>query len=40
MEVYHAARTSDMSIKHVLRELKKSGLGTMPGTAAEILVTT
>lgn len=37
MEVYHAARTSDMSIKHVLRELKKSGLGTMPGTAAEIL---
>ena len=37
MEVYHAARTSDLSIRQVLSELKKSGLGTMPGTAAEIL---
>ncbi|MBC7085196.1 MAG: 5-amino-6-(D-ribitylamino)uracil--L-tyrosine 4-hydroxyphenyl transferase CofH [Methanomethylovorans sp.] len=37
MEVYHAARTSELSIKQVLYELKKSGLGTMPGTAAEIL---
>jgi len=37
MEVYHAARTSDLSIEQVLSELKKSGLGTIPGTAAEIL---
>jgi FO synthase subunit 2 len=37
MEVYHASRTSDLSVKQVLHELKKSGLGTMPGTAAEIL---
>ena len=37
MEVYHASRTSDRSVKQVLHELKKSGLGTMPGTAAEIL---
>ncbi|HJH28868.1 MAG TPA: 7,8-didemethyl-8-hydroxy-5-deazariboflavin synthase subunit CofH [Methanosarcinaceae archaeon] len=37
MEVYHAARLSDMSVKDALVELKRSGLDTMPGTAAEIL---
>jgi FO synthase subunit 2 len=38
MEVLHAARNSNMSIKETLSCLKKSGLGSMPGTAAEILV--
>ncbi|MBE0522608.1 MAG: 5-amino-6-(D-ribitylamino)uracil--L-tyrosine 4-hydroxyphenyl transferase CofH [Candidatus Methanoperedenaceae archaeon] len=38
MEVFHAAKNSDISIKEVLSALKKSGLGSMPGTAAEILV--
>ncbi|RZN64649.1 MAG: 7,8-didemethyl-8-hydroxy-5-deazariboflavin synthase subunit CofH [Candidatus Methanoliparum thermophilum] len=38
MEVYHAARTSEMDFRDVLKELKKAGLGSMPGTAAEILV--
>lgn len=37
MEVYHAAHLSDMTIKDTLVGLKKSGLDTMPGTAAEIL---
>lgn len=38
MEVFHAARNGNMSIKETLQCLKKSGLGSMPGTAAEILV--
>jgi FO synthase subunit 2 len=38
MEVFHAAQNSDMSIKKALMNMKKSGLGSMPGTAAEILV--
>ena len=38
MEVFHAAQNSNMSIKDVLLSLKKSGLDSMPGTAAEILV--
>ncbi len=38
MEVFHAARNSNMSLKETLSCLKKSGLGSMPGTAAEILV--
>ncbi len=38
MEVFHAAQNSNMSVKDVLSSLKKSGLGSMPGTAAEILV--
>lgn len=38
MEVLHAAQNSNMSVKDVLLKLKKSGLGSMPGTAAEILV--
>ncbi len=37
MEVFHAAENSNMSIKETLSCLKKSGLGSMPGTAAEIL---
>lgn len=38
MEVYHASRNSNMSYKETLFNLKRSGLGSMPGTAAEILV--
>lgn len=38
MEVFHAAQNSNMSVKDVLLTLKKSGLDSMPGTAAEILV--
>ncbi|MDW7732291.1 MAG: 5-amino-6-(D-ribitylamino)uracil--L-tyrosine 4-hydroxyphenyl transferase CofH [Methanolobus sp.] len=37
MEVYHAARQSDISVEEALAELKRAGLGSMPGTAAEIL---
>ncbi len=37
MEVYHAARSSNISVKDALVGLKRSGLDTMPGTAAEIL---
>ncbi len=37
MEVYHMAKNSGLSIKDVLKELKKAGLNSMPGTAAEIL---
>jgi len=38
MEVFHAARNSNMSVKETLSCLKKAGLDSMPGTAAEILV--
>ncbi len=38
MEVFHAARNSNMSVKETLSCLKSSGLDSMPGTAAEILV--
>lgn len=38
MEVFHAAHNSNMSVKEALMHLKKSGAGSMPGTAAEILV--
>lgn len=38
MEVFHAARNSNLSYKETLGRLKGSGLGSMPGTAAEILV--
>jgi FO synthase subunit 2 len=38
MEVLHAARNSDMSVRQTILTLKRSGLGSMPGTAAEILV--
>ena len=37
MEVYHAAHTSGVTVKEALYRLRKSGLDTMPGTAAEIL---
>jgi FO synthase subunit 2 len=37
MEVLHAARNSGMDVEDVLKTLKKEGLGSMPGTAAEIL---
>ncbi len=37
MEVHHAADNSDMSISAALTALKRSGLDSMPGTAAEIL---
>jgi FO synthase subunit 2 len=33
-----AARYSRVPVEDALIELKKSGLGSMPGTAAEILV--
>ncbi|MFA5348169.1 MAG: 5-amino-6-(D-ribitylamino)uracil--L-tyrosine 4-hydroxyphenyl transferase CofH, partial [Methanoregula sp.] len=38
MEVAYAARKSDMSTKEVLTLMKEAGLGSMCGTAAEILV--
>lgn len=38
MEVLHMSRNSCVPVEDALIELKKSGLGSMPGTAAEILV--
>ena len=38
MEVLHMSRNSGVSVRDALQELKKSGLGSLPGTAAEILV--
>jgi FO synthase subunit 2 len=38
MEVLHMSRNSSVFEEDALRELKNSGLGSMPGTAAEILV--
>ena len=38
MEVFHMSRNSNVSIRESLISLKESGLGSMPGTAAEILV--
>ncbi len=37
MEIYHVARNSRLSEEDVLRALKQAGLGSIPGTAAEIL---
>lgn len=37
MEVYYGARNAELSIEEALRILKRAGLGSMPGTAAEIL---
>ncbi|WP_230972242.1 5-amino-6-(D-ribitylamino)uracil--L-tyrosine 4-hydroxyphenyl transferase CofH [Archaeoglobus neptunius] len=37
MEVVHAARNSGMDIEDVLKIFRQEGLGSMPGTAAEIL---
>jgi len=38
MEVKHAAERSGLGIKETLLTLREAGLGSMPGTAAEILV--
>ena len=38
MEVFHAAKTSEMTIKETLSAFKKAGLDTMTGASAEILV--
>jgi len=38
MEVLHMSRNSGVPVRDALVELKRSGLGSMPGTAAEILV--
>ena len=38
MEVLHMSRNSSLPVEDCLKELKRSGLGSMPGTAAEILV--
>lgn len=37
MEIYHTAKNSEMDIRDALKELRSSGLDSMPGTAAEIL---
>ncbi len=37
LEVWHGAETLGMSLPTFLKELKEAGLGTLPGTAAEIL---
>ena len=37
LEVFHGAETLGLSLEDFLKELKLAGLGTMPGTAAEIL---
>ncbi|MHA2290049.1 MAG: 7,8-didemethyl-8-hydroxy-5-deazariboflavin synthase subunit CofH [Promethearchaeota archaeon] len=37
-EVFHMSKMFETSVKNVLKELKKAGLDSMPGTAAEILV--
>lgn len=36
MEILHASRNSECDIEDVLKEFKKAGLNSMPGTAAEI----
>lgn len=37
MEVFYGASKAEITVKENLRMLKKAGLGSMPGTAAEIL---
>lgn len=37
MEVYHMSKISGVTVEESLRALKQAGLGSMPGTAAEIL---
>ncbi|HLZ96665.1 MAG TPA: bifunctional FO biosynthesis protein CofGH [Steroidobacteraceae bacterium] len=37
LEVTHGARTLGLSVAEYLRRLRQAGLGTLPGTAAEIL---
>ena len=38
MEVYYMSENSGTTVEESIRELRASGLGSMPGTAAEILV--
>ena len=38
MEILHMSRGSRVAVQDAMLDLKKSGLGSMPGTAAEILV--
>ncbi len=38
MEILHASRNSNLSVRETILQLKRSGLDSMPGTAAEILV--
>lgn len=38
MEVFYMSQNSGISFEEAIRELKRVGLGSMPGTAAEILV--
>jgi FO synthase len=37
LEVWHGASTSNLTLESYLQRLKDAGLGTLPGTAAEIL---
>ena len=37
LEVWQGAKTAGLSLEDYLRELKAAGLGTLPGTAAEVL---
>jgi len=37
MEVFHAAENSNVDVRDALKALKRNGLDSMPGTAAEIL---
>ena len=37
MEIYYGATQSGLTLKETLKMLKDAGLGSMPGTAAEIL---
>jgi FO synthase len=37
LEVHHGAQTLDLSLAEFLGELRRAGLGSLPGTAAEIL---
>ncbi|MGB9844255.1 5-amino-6-(D-ribitylamino)uracil--L-tyrosine 4-hydroxyphenyl transferase CofH [Methanothermobacter tenebrarum] len=37
MEIYYGSKSAELSIEETLRILKKAGLDSMPGTAAEIL---
>lgn len=37
MEIYYGAKQAKLSLDETLKMLKKAGLGSMPGTAAEIL---
>jgi len=38
MEIYYGSQKAELSVEETLKMLKHAGLGSMPGTAAEILV--